>query len=62
MFHDRTKHIEVNYHLVQDNLVKKMNCTPFTPSSEYLANILTKTTLSSKLFDKIGITYTYALA
>lgn len=29
-FHDHTKHVEVNYHIVRDVVVKKLTCTLFT--------------------------------
>lgn len=42
LFHDRTKYIKVDYHLVQDVMMKKVICIPFNPSSEQLTDILTK--------------------
>lgn len=35
VFHDRTKYVEIDCHMVRYNLVKRLICTPFTPSFWY---------------------------
>ena len=65
VFHERTKHSEVDCNFVRDAWEKKIVCLIFTPSSQQLADILTKAT-SSKVFsticDKLGMVDIYAPA
>lgn len=53
-----TKHIELDWHLVWNIIVKKLIGTPFTSSLEQLANVLTKAALLvvfSNLYNKLGM-------
>ena len=49
VFHEITKYIEVDYHLVRDVWTKKVIFIPFTPVSKQSAALLTKAA-STKVF------------
>lgn len=40
--HDRTKHVEVDHHLIKEKLDKKIIQFPFVKSEDQLADIFTK--------------------
>ncbi|XP_011046793.1 PREDICTED: uncharacterized protein LOC105141310 [Populus euphratica] len=40
--HDRTKHVEVDKHFIKEKLESGLICTPYVPTGEQLADILTK--------------------
>ena len=42
VFHEKTKHIEIDYHYVRDIVIREIISIPYTPSSEQLVNIFTK--------------------
>ncbi|XP_020225515.1 uncharacterized protein LOC109807409 [Cajanus cajan] len=42
LFHERTKHIEVDYHFVREKLLSKEIVTEFVTSIEQLADVMTK--------------------
>ena len=42
IFHERTKHIEVDYHYIRDMVLSGHISTPYTQTSEQLADVFTK--------------------
>ena len=52
VFHERTKHIEVDSHFIREKIQAKEIETPFLKSESQLADVFTKG-LSRKLFEEI---------
>ncbi|RVW74200.1 Retrovirus-related Pol polyprotein from transposon RE2 [Vitis vinifera] len=62
--HDRTKHVEVDKFFIKEKLDDKIEEFPKIRSEDQLADILTKATVSSRVFskflDKLGMCDIYA--
>uniref|UniRef100_A0A6N2MRA1 Integrase catalytic domain-containing protein n=1 Tax=Salix viminalis TaxID=40686 RepID=A0A6N2MRA1_SALVM len=61
--HDRTKHVEVDWHFIKENLDQKIIQFPFVWSEDQLADILTKTVSGRVFYDaisKMGMINIYA--
>lgn len=52
IFHDRTKHVEVDKHFIKEKLDNGLICMPYIPTIEQIANILTKG-LQKKQFENL---------
>ena len=50
--HDWTKHVEIDRHFIKEKLESGLICTPFVPSEDQLAYVLTKG-LPSEQFQNI---------
>ena len=40
--HDRTKHIEIDRHFINEKLDSKLFCTPYVPAKKKFADVFTK--------------------
>ena len=63
--HDRTKHVEVDRHFIKEKIDKGAVCMTYVPTTEQVANMLTKSLsrpLFGKLINKLGMYNLYNLA
>lgn len=51
--HDRTKHVEVDWHFIKENLEEQIICFPFVKSEDQLADILTKAVSSKEFYNSL---------
>lgn len=50
--HDRTKHVEVDKHFIEEKLDNRLTCMPYIPTTKQIVDILTKG-LHKKQFDSL---------
>ncbi|KAL5777605.1 hypothetical protein ACOSP7_010531 [Xanthoceras sorbifolium] len=54
VFHDRTKHVEVDRHFIKEKLDTGLICMPFVTTTEQVADVLTKGLPKKQFDDLIG--------
>ncbi|MBT0647308.1 Ty1/Copia family ribonuclease HI, partial [Escherichia coli] len=42
VLHNRTKHFEIDRHFIKEKLQEGIICTPFVPTTQQVADVLTK--------------------
>ena len=65
VFHKRTKHNEVDYHFIKENIASGCMITSFVNSNDQLADIFTKSLRGHRIkyiYDKLGAFDLYAPA
>ena len=58
VLHDRTKHVEIDKHFIKEKLEEGLICMPYMPTTEQVADVLTKglpTRMYDKLIGKLGM-------
>ena len=63
VFHERTKHIEMNCHFIREKIASRCMTTSFVNSNDQLADIFTKSLKGRKIkyiCDKVGAFDLYA--
>ncbi len=51
VFHARTKHVEVDYHFIQERVVRGDLSVLFIPTADQLVNLLTKALLAPRYLE-----------
>lgn len=63
VYHDRTKHVEIDKYFIKEKLEAGIICMPFVITAQQIADILTKGLFISSfkfLISKLGMIYIYA--